>query len=737
MADLTPPSLPDQLCAREPIHIPGSIQPHGWMLALNSQTFAVEQLSANWEGLLGKDPARLVGGSPEAIDAGLAGQVRRMAQKEKAAGSAYRVSLAGQAFDVVQHLSDGAWIVELEPATGGDFDFVGLQERQGLAVARLQAAGNVADLCQVAAEEMAAICGYDRVMIYRFHPDWHGEVVAEWRQPDMESFLGLHYPASDIPEQARRLYTRNWMRLIVTADYAPVPLVPALNPRTGQPLDLTHSSLRSVSPIHLQYLRNMGVDGSMSVSLIESGKLWGLVACHHRQPRRLPVGVRLACELIGRVTSALLGAAQRAAVQEARLAAKAAREGFLDQLAEHLDFVQALTEQSADFLAVMRATSAVVAMESGTRTLGGPLPPELVQDCLAWLRTQPRTDFVATDHLAAAVPAAAGHGAHASGLFAVALTETSEEWLVWFRPEQARLVNWAGNPEKSLQDLTLPIQPRKSFALWTQQVTETSAPWTELDQAAALELRAAVNASIRKRTEHLLRLNDELVRKNSDLNSFAFIASHDLREPLRGVRNILEFVLEDHTPVLPEQARKDLVMAARTSERMHEMLDGLLHYTRIGRAELATKPVPLHEILDRSLELARPQWGGQQVEVEVAPDLPAVKCDRVMMAEVFTNLFTNAVKYNLSQVKRIEVFARPGEPGNVEIAVRDNGIGIEPRHFNDVFTIFRRLHPRDQFRGGIGVGLAVVKSIVERHGGTIHIESAKNEGATFVITLDT
>lgn len=735
MADLTRPSLPEQLCAREPIHIPGSIQPHGWMLALNAETLVVEQLSANWGALLGGDAARFASRPVEEIDGPLAAQIRGMAQVEQAAG-AYRATLAGQTFDVVQHRSNGAWIVELEPAAGDAFDFVGLQERQGLAVARLQAAGNVQELCRVAASEMAALCGYDRVMIYRFHPDWHGEVVAEWHQPDLEPFLGLHYPASDIPEQARRLYTQNWMRLIVTADYKPALLVPTLNPRTGQPLDLTHSSLRSVSPVHLQYLRNMGVDGSMSVSLIESGKLWGLVACHHRRPRRLPVGVRLACELVGRVTSALLGAAERAAVQEARLAAKAAREGFLDQLAEHLDFVQALTEQSADFLGVMNARSAVVAMEHGIRTLGEPLPPGLAEACLAWLRNQPHHDFIATDRLADVVPAAQGHGAGASGLFAIALTETSDEWLVWFRQEHSRLVNWAGNPDKSLQDLALPIQPRKSFALWTQQVTETSAPWTDLDEATAIELRAAVNASIRKRTEHLLRLNEELVRKNSDLNSFAFIASHDLREPLRGVRNILEFIREDHGPALPEQAQQDLGMAARTAERMHEMLDSLLHYTRIGRAEFATKSAPLGEIIDRALEMARPQWGRKKVHVEVEPNLPAVKCDRVMMAEVFTNLLTNAVKYNLNEEKRIEIFTRPC-PDGVEVAVRDNGIGIDTRHFNDVFTIFRRLHPRDQFSGGLGVGLAVVKSIIERHGGTVHVESAKNVGTTFVIKLDT
>ena len=734
MADLSA-SSPEQLCAREPIHIPGSIQPHGWMLVLNEETFAVEQFSANWAEWLGGETEHFPGRPAEEIDASLAAQIREVAQSPEAS-RAYRAAWQGREFDVVQHRSGGAWVVELELSPDRPVDFVALQERQGTAVARLQAATNIADLLRIAAEEMAAISGYERVMIYRFHPDWHGEVVAEIHVPEIEPFFGLHYPSSDIPEQARRLYTRNWLRLIATADYQPVPLVPGLNPRTGESLDLTHSSLRSVSPVHLEYLRNMGVAGSMSVSLIEGGKLWGLIACHHRTPRRLPVVVRVACELIGRVTSVLLGAAERNARHEARLAAKAAREGFLDRLAERLDFIEALGEQSAEFLAVMNATSALVAVGDKVRNFGAKLPDDLAAACLSWLRSQPRQDWVAVDQLASVVPAAEGQGAMASGLFAIALTETNSEWLLWFRPEQARTVNWAGNPDKDLRDLALPIQPRKSFALWTQQVTGTSAPWTDVDQAAAIELRAAVNASIRKRTEHLLRLNEELTRKNLDLNSFAFIASHDLREPLRGIRNILGFFQEDHAAGLSEPAKEDIDLATRTAERMHDMLEGLLHYTRVGRAELKETQTHLAEILDRALGTLRMPWQGQSVKVEIAAGLPRVKGDPVMLAEVFANLFSNAVKYNRSTEKRIEVFVQTSAPGHVEIGVRDNGIGIDPRYFDDVFTIFRRLHPRDKFGGGVGVGLAVVKSIIERHGGSIRLEGAENQGTTFFLTLE-
>jgi len=708
------------------------------LVAVDTDTLTVDQLSRNWGELVSGDlsaclgrPLGLIFG--EHVAARLIGN---MEEKNRIA-SALREQVCGREFDIVQHRSGGSWIVELEPIeAGAEIDSVALIQRQGEAIARLQEAAVTSELCEEVARQMSALSGYDRVMVYRFHPDWHGEVIAECLRDDMEPFLGLHYPASDIPEQARRLYTRNWQRLIVTADYEPVPLVPALNPRTSQPLDLTNSALRSVSPVHCAYLRNMGVSGSMSVSLLCEGRLWGLIACHHRTPRRLPFAVRLNCEMIGRVASALLAAIEKTDAHRARLSAKAAREGFLDRLAEHLDFAQALTEKAPEFLELLSANGAVLQVNGVRRTMGEPLPTPVVDACFEWLHRQESEDLVFTDQLGVEVPAAASHATRVSGLLAVPLTETGADWLVWFRPEHAQTVHWAGNPNKDLSDLSLPIQPRKSFALWTQHVTGRSAPWTDFDRLAAQEIRAAVNASIRKRTERLLQINSELEQKNVDLNSFAFIASHDLREPLRGIRNSIEFFVEDHGGAIPEEGHERLALAARTAERMHDMIEGLLHYTRVGRAELSARPVEMNKVLKRAMENAQSQWSGQNVRVEIAPDLPTARCNPVMMAEVFTNLLTNAVKYNRREEKTVEIFARQGPPGKVVFCVRDNGIGIPPRHLKDIFTIFRRLHPRDAFGGGVGVGLAIVKAVIERHGGAVEVESVPNEGTTFNLILE-
>lgn len=725
----------EQQCAVEPIHIPGSIQPHGYLLLVSQGDLRIEQLSANCAELDADAVIHWPGKSLASACPELALRFAHLAGAEPGAGAG-RFTGWGREFDLLVHLSGLDWLLELEPVSAAEEDFTTVQRKLGIAVANLQRAVGVEQLCEVTAREVARLSGYDRVMIYRFHPDWHGEVVAEVRREGMDSFLGLHFPAADIPEQARRLYTRNWLRLIVRADYRSVRLVPPVHPRTGEYPDFTYSVLRSVSPVHLEYLRNMQVSGSMSVSLIQGDRLWGLIACHHRTPRHLPDRIRSACELIGRVASALLGAAEREAIHQARLAAKGAREAFLDQLAEQLDFAQALVDRSVDFLGLLQASSAVVVQQNSLRLIGAELPDHLIADCLSWVRAQAPAEFVSTEELGVAVPSMQDRSREFSGLFALPLTETRDDWFLWFRPEQARAVNWAGNPDKSLQDLALPIQPRKSFASWTQQVRGRSAPWTVLDQAAAFELRAAVNASIRRRTEHLLELNEELTRKNSDLNSFAFIASHDLRDPLRGIRNILEFISQDHGPELPGVVREDVEVAIRTADRMHEMLEGLLHFTRVSRKDLVAQRIEVREIIERALEVVRPVWQGLPVTVTVANDLPVARCDRVMMTEVFVNLLTNAVKYNLSAEKKIEVGSRSAKPGTVQITVSDNGIGIDSRHHDAIFTMFRRLHARGNFQGGVGVGLSVVKAIVERHGGSIAVESRENEGSTFVLTLE-
>ena len=299
----SPPAVDLTNCDREPIHIPGAIQAHGLLLTIQDEDLTVQQVSENVAQHLSIAPAEILGRSLEGLLDDQSARALRAALAEERieAVNPLALRMCGRAFDGICHRHLGATIVELEPAEGKSAP---LAHSLRVALSTLEGAQSVDELCRAAVTAVRRLTGFDRVMIYRFDQQGHGSVIAEARHEQLEPYLGLHYPASDIPRQARELYLRNWLRIIPDASYTPARIVPALRPDTGEPLDLSHAALRSVSPIHLEYMRNMGVVGSMSISLVVRGELWGLVSCaNHEAPRFLRYEARAACEVVGRLLS--------------------------------------------------------------------------------------------------------------------------------------------------------------------------------------------------------------------------------------------------------------------------------------------------------------------------------------------------------------------------------------------------------------------------------------------------
>jgi light-regulated signal transduction histidine kinase (bacteriophytochrome) len=475
-------------CADEPIAIPGAVQPHGALLAVTEPDLAVVVASVNAADVLGAEPASLaellVPADLARLRDGLAGDLAQL--------NPLRVTVAGREVDLVVHRAEGLLVTEWEPLTGAERAGAEWHRRLPTVLQRLAAAAGLEQLTTTLARDVRELTGFDRVMVYRFDPEWNGEVVAEDRRADLEPFLGLRYPASDIPAQARALYTTNWLRLIPDAAYRPAPLRPAANPLTGRPLDLSGALLRSVSPVHLEYLANMGVVASMSVSLIDRGRLWGLISCHHYAgPHRPSYADRVAAEFLGRTASLLLrttvgdaeqgdvvGVAQRQALLVAALGRSPRTP------------VQALTEGDPTVLDLLPAAGAAVRLGGRLHLLGSTPPadrvPGLVADLLA-------TGRPASDALGRLVPAAADVADTASGLLAAEVGSGSGDFLAWFRPETLREVTWGGNPHtpKTVETDAGPrLSPRRSFAAWRETVRGTAAPWREHEVAAAQTLAA-------------------------------------------------------------------------------------------------------------------------------------------------------------------------------------------------------------------------------------------------------
>lgn len=496
-------------CDREPIHIPGAIQPHGVLLALD-EDLRVRTVSVNCAALLGVGPeaaigrhlAELVGPEvvADVIDRDLTG----------VPGPPRQVGAVDM--DVRVHRSGDRMIVELEPLTSGDRTALTYQTARG-AMARLGGTRTVAELADGLAREVQALTAFDRVMVYRFDEDWNGEVIAEERRADLNPFLGLHYPASDIPAQARRLYTVNWIRLIADIGYAPVPLHPVLDPDSGEPLDLSFSTLRSVSPIHVEYLSNMGVTASMSVSLVVEGQLWGLVACHHYSgPHRPSQDARAAAEFLGQVASQVVVERERSDAREDALATQATVTGMMaPSTATTEPPLQALMDDP-DLLTLLDASGAALSYD-GVLTTRGTVPDAATTNRLAAELASPLSYATSTDCVAEVVPDLADVP-EAAGVLRIG--SDPDRWLLWFRREQERYVDWGGDPTNKLLAATegpeVRLSPRKSFEKWRQVVRGRSRPWTSWQVEAADTLGKHMIGVLLSRSREQIAMAEALQR---------------------------------------------------------------------------------------------------------------------------------------------------------------------------------------------------------------------------------
>jgi chemotaxis family two-component system sensor kinase Cph1 len=619
------------------------------------------------------------------------------------------------------------------------------------ALGQMLAAETVLEFCQHAVEQVHAITGFDRVAIYRFAADESGEIIAEALRKGLPPWLGLHYPATDIPQQARAMYLKNWLRFIPDARYAPVPLVPVRNPVTGRPPDMTYAMLRSVSPIHLEYLRNMGTAATLTISLLHEGQLWGMMTCHHPAPRLLSYELRELCQFIGKTFSALLPGKERADENGYQLRIRQQQAQLFEHVANHAHFVEGLYQATPTVMDVFACGGAAICFDDDVVTLG--LTPTLpqIQELLAWLPKHAKTDVFHTNSYGALNPAGLAWSASGSGLIAASLAEAPGSYLLWFRPELIQTVTWAGQNDKplALADGQVFLSPRQSFEEWKQLVEDTAAPWRPLEIEAAREIRQRISDvrlklfnELQARAQSLSRLNAELERSNEELDSFAYVASHDLKEPLRGIHNYALFLLEDYADQLDAEGVHKLQTLVRLSQRMEGLIESLFQLSRVGRTELEMAEIDLNGLVSEVIDQLGPRLEESDATITVVGPLPTVRGNDVRLEEVFSNLFINAIKYNDQATKTVLVGLAPAgpeplpEPARFHLFyVQDNGIGIDAKHHGSIFKLFKRLHVQEKYGGGTGAGLAIAKKMVEKHGGTLWVESSPGHGATFYFTL--
>ncbi|MGC4095172.1 MAG: ATP-binding protein [Polyangiaceae bacterium] len=728
-------------CDREPIHIPGAIQPHGALLACYpGDELLVAQVSANLEQFCGVSAADALGRSvfelfEPASQATLRGFYGQRAQREL---NPLRLLGTNQrALDAVVHQSGELLVLELEHGggqLGGGFD-----PRLRQAISRLQSAPSADKLCRIAVDEVRALTGFDRVMVYRFDDDWNGEVVAEARRDDLETFLGLHYPASDIPAQARRLYTQNWLRLIADISYTPAPLQPEFEPRSGAPLDLSQAHLRSVSPIHIEYLKNMGVSASMSISLVADGELFGLIACHHYSgPRLVDFYVRESAEYLGQALSWNLRVLERADTAERARRVQALESELVRGMAGAEDLLDGLAVPA--FAELTAATGAAIVLDEGVRCVGSTPDERRIGEIVAWLRNRD-DDVFATDNLSAHYQPAEHWDGTAAGLLAATVSRELGEYLLWFRPSTERNVDWAGDPRKQAQPATdgAPprLSPRGSFALWRETVRGRSLPWERWQLEAASNVRRLMIGGARRRTVALRTLNRRLLDADRAKDVFIATISHELRTPLNAIAGWSQLMVSGG--LARERWNEAMQVVSRNSGTLTRLVEDLLDVSRMvsGKLELEVENVDIAGIVEQVSDAMALAAQAKDIRVKrvLGSGPVAVLGDVTRLRQVLSNLLTNAFKFTPKGGSVTITLRRQGS--DVEIVVSDTGQGIDAESLLQVFTPFWQADGSAKRKSqGLGLGLAIAKKLVELHGGSLVAESGGlGHGSAFVVRL--
>jgi chemotaxis family two-component system sensor kinase Cph1 len=598
MADLTN-------CDREPIHIPGSIQPHGALLVLDGVTFSVVQAGGSTQACLGIEPSALAGRS--ANDLLSAGEMARLGELVASDDSKVRPILAftrsdrkdSGIIDVTFHVSDGYVILEFEPVVEHDHRDT-LVQVQAM-VREVQEAESVNSCCERIAAVVRSVTGFDRVMVYRFLDDGSGAVEAEARDPVLPPYLGLRYPASDIPKQARELYVRSSIRLIADVLAEPAPLEPPLETQLGRPLDLSYAALRAVSPIHIEYLRNMNVAATMSISLVLRGELWGLIACHAQTRRQIAHRLRTALELFGQMASFRLETAIAAEELKARARPDAVATQLVNELTGEAAPNLTLRKLRLKLLEMIEADGVGLWLDNEFTKIG--LTPDAAQvaELVKWLNKTPGSGVFHTNSLPLVYPPAVDFAAVASGIIALSVSKVPRDYVIWFRREVIQTVTWAGNPDKAVQSEpdNVRLSPRKSFEAWRQQVIHQSAPWSSIAIQSAEKLRAVL-------LDVVLRHIDQLARE---------------REAARERQETLLAALDERIRQWELTARELKIESDRRTI-VEEELSQVLRSTVVSQeAERLRIARELHDTLGQYLSILQLSLDGLEHQVAATPEL--------------------------------------------------------------------------------------------------------------------
>ena len=729
-------------CEFEPIHIPGKIQPHGFLIGITEDKI-IDFCTANisWfvsvshTEALGKKFADVFGNQSEKL-------LFEYINKDKITDAfPLEIDLLGKIFQVSIHKSHNIYVLEAEFQFTGKEKLADVYTQTIQFVTHMNNTNSLKDLCALVAQGTRKITGYDRVMIYRFDDLYNGEVYAEDCREDLESFLGLHYPHTDIPAQARELYLKNQLRLIVDIDYEPVPVF-TVDDKENKNLDLSLSILRSTSPIHVEYLKNIGVGATLTISLIHKDRLWGLIACHHYSKKNISPEIRLAAKLQGQFITSQIDIRQS---NDENISAQKAVTAFEDLSGLALPLVQESVEtlvKTPQLLNISNATGVVIVSRDKIYKNGLVPTDEQINSLIAQINKRVTGKLFVTNKL----------NDHFEGIgncqdFAGIIYHSlgNADYIIWFRPETISEINWGGDPKKEIIKDSKGLHPRNSFEIYKQIIKNQSTPWKQYEINTAVQYARVLHNQLilimLSEEEEKYRIQSEVLREaNLELENLNWISTHDLQEPLRKIQLFTSKLLVEPEVAKTASIINALERVSKSAERMRVLLDDILKFSKIKYTRESLQKIDLNQILQTTMADMEEMISDKNAIID-SHDLPEVHAVSFLMHQLFSNIIQNSLKFASAHRFPVIKITASKEPELVNysnkiychwIRFSDNGIGFEQQYAETIFKVFGRLHTQEKYPGS-GVGLALCKKIMQTIGGTISAKGKLGKGTEIIL----
>lgn len=717
-------------CDKEPIHLIGKVQTHGMLLVFKKSDFVIMRASENVFDFFSQKREDFKTLTLNDLFGTAEGKRLREHTVEENTAS-LELSLGDARYVVIPHYTEGFIYLELEPVVVSRDPYMGQQQLTEI-ITLLSQATSAQDMCDTTSRVIKEFLGYDRVMVYQFDEHWNGEVVSETREEELISWLGMHYPATDIPQQARALFLKQGVRIISDVHAAPATIFPEEENFTN-PLDLSRCETRASSPVHIEYLNNMKVGATLTAAIINNGKLWGLIACHHYSPKFVNYYERHSIKFLTQVFSTQLSLRSSNEVLSLINQTALIRSTLVNQMSDGWNIHSALTKNETSILALTKATGAAVWLDGQLSTVGKTPEKDKIIALIQWLNKQHIEVQYSTQALTKTYKKGVSFAKIASGILYIPITKGKEDGLIWFKPELKQTISWGGNPKKAVQKYGERISPRESFERWNEEQTETSLAWEDYEVSSVIALRDNITEIIIKKYDEVKQLNKQLEAAYKDLETFSYSVSHDLRAPLRGIDGFAQIIKEDYFESLDDYGKSAIEMIIDSSTKMNELIDDILAFSSIGNTKTSKGLLSVNDMVQRVVSFLSINAIYPRTEINIREGLPMLYGDKGMIFQLLSNLIDNALKYSKNVASpRVEIGSLMVD-GEVTYYVEDNGIGFNNKYAKKIFGIFNRLVSTEY--EGSGIGLAIAQRVIDTHKGRIWAESKENTGSTFYFQL--